>query len=291
MDAYEQSKRDLIRSLLPFQQRLKNLPIIIFYKYLYENDKSLLVRGLIVNYILPMILEILPFWWVSSRKLGNRLRKTRIKLNHNMVTGKEFRGSVVLEFLVLTIFHALLDTLKRHLKNRVALENRFLIRRLVFERLLYSEMGAFEKLSSLDIEYRISADISQTLNFFTFTLPQIMGSLYAFVREGFELWYSRKNVDPLALAHPIVVGIVRKIMGYIKYHFVEKKERDVIHKTRTKMSRLVTNALDGLADIQVNNLQQQQLELLDKMIKMELNNSLGFKSMVAKTWNLFSHRN
>ena len=42
-----------------------------------------------------------------------------------------------------------------------AIENRLLIRRLVFERLLYSEMGEFEKLRTLDIEYRISADISQ----------------------------------------------------------------------------------------------------------------------------------
>lgn len=45
-----------------------------------------------------------------------------------------------------------------------AIENRLLIRRLVFERLLYSEMGEFEKLRTLDIEYRISADISQVLS-------------------------------------------------------------------------------------------------------------------------------
>jgi hypothetical protein len=48
-----------------------------------------------------------------------------------------------------------------------AIENRLLIRRLVFERLLYSEMGEFEKLRTLDIEYRISADISQACFPFT----------------------------------------------------------------------------------------------------------------------------
>jgi hypothetical protein len=37
----------------------------------------------------------------------------------------------------------------------------------VFERLLYSEMGEFEKLRTLDIEYRISADISQACFPFT----------------------------------------------------------------------------------------------------------------------------
>jgi hypothetical protein len=117
--------------------------------------------------------------------------------------------------------------------------------------------------------------IAQTLSFFSFTLPQIVGSVYALMREGFELYKHRQHVDPLALAHPVligtaplsssrhaytsqcadrvcrIVGVVRKLMGYFKYHFIEKRQRDVIQKTRNKMSRLVSNALDGLADIQV----------------------------------------
>lgn len=130
------------------------------------------------------------------------------------------------------------------------------------------------------------------------------------MREGFELYKHRRHVDPLALAHPVLIGIaipahvhvyanadsmhaglVRKLMGYFKYHFIEKKQRDVIQKTRNKMSRLVANALDGLADIQVNNLQKHQLHLLDQMIRTELANSLGFKTLVARTWQQFSNRN
>jgi len=68
----------------PVARRVGSLPIVIFYRYLYANNKPLLAQGIIANYLLPMVLEILPFWWLSSRKLGNRLRKTRIKLNHNM---------------------------------------------------------------------------------------------------------------------------------------------------------------------------------------------------------------
>jgi len=176
--------------------------------------------------------------------------------------------------------------------NRLNIENRLLIRRLVFERLLYSEINAFEQLhNTLDIEYRISADISQTLNFFSFTIPQMISSVYALAREGIELYQMKHLVDPLALLHPILVAIFRKCVSSVKYHFIVKKERDVIHKTRAKMSRLVSNALDGLSDIQVNNLQQMQLVELDKMIGEELEHSLGFKSLVARTWNLFSNRN
>ena len=44
------------------KHRLDELPIVIFYKYLYETNKPLLFRGIFVNYVLPLILEILPFW-------------------------------------------------------------------------------------------------------------------------------------------------------------------------------------------------------------------------------------
>lgn len=39
-----------------------------------------------------------------------------------------------------------------------------------------------------------------------------------------------------------------------------------MHAHSTIMSRMVCNALEGLPDIQVNNLQQAQLALLDQMI-------------------------
>lgn len=39
-----------------------------------------------------------------------------------------------------------------------------------------------------------------------------------------------------------------------------------MHAHSATMSKMVCNALEGLADIQVNNLQQAQLALLDQMI-------------------------
>ncbi len=62
--------------------------------------------------------------------------------------------------------------------SRKAIENRLLIRRLVFERLLYSEIGEFEKLRTLDIEYRISADISQVLFINLFSSCSLLWAIY-----------------------------------------------------------------------------------------------------------------
>lgn len=58
------------------------MPIVVFYKYMWANNKTLLAKTLIVNYAFQLVLEVLP-WWASRRKVGNKLRSSRIKLNYS----------------------------------------------------------------------------------------------------------------------------------------------------------------------------------------------------------------
>jgi hypothetical protein len=55
-----------------------------------------------------------------------------------------------------------------------------------------------------------------------------------------------------------VVVIARYIHTFVK--------GELMGYHSTMMSRMVCNALEGLADIQVNNLQKAQILLLDQMI-------------------------
>jgi hypothetical protein len=100
------------------QTKIKALPITIFYKYLWEKNRRLLAKTLVVSYVLPIILEILP-WYASRRKIGNYLRARRVKINHNMVTGQPFVTRLIVEYLALTVLHAILDTINRHIMNRL----------------------------------------------------------------------------------------------------------------------------------------------------------------------------
>lgn len=102
------------------QSKLKGLPITIFYKYLWEKNRRLLAKTLVVSYVLPIILEILP-WYASRRKIGNYLRARRVKINHNMVTGQPFIIRLIIEYLALTVLHAILDTINRHIMNRLVI--------------------------------------------------------------------------------------------------------------------------------------------------------------------------
>ena len=45
---------------------LPHLPITQFYMYMWENDKMLLLKSLLVNYMLPLVLELLPYVFLPS---------------------------------------------------------------------------------------------------------------------------------------------------------------------------------------------------------------------------------
>eukprot|EP01113_Clastostelium_recurvatum_P036157 TRINITY_DN5120_c0_g1_i4.p1 TRINITY_DN5120_c0_g1~~TRINITY_DN5120_c0_g1_i4.p1 ORF type:complete len:984 (+),score=190.33 TRINITY_DN5120_c0_g1_i4:65-3016(+) len=307
-----------IRALIiSIYTRANNLPITIFYKYLWVNNKRLLVKSLAVYYILPILLEMLP-WWASRRKIGNFLRESKVKLNHNMVTGRSLNIQLIRNYLLLTLVHSIIDTVTRHINARLAAQNKLVVRRLVMERLLYSELPAFEKLTTrgrsiaaTDLEVRISSSIHHTLNFFNDNLPTIGASLYALLSEGSALVKAQRErrrravlglgilgadtallpiIDPLLIVHPIVTGLIKKISAILRSGIIDSKQKEFMSQQNTTMSRMVSNTLDGLADIQANNLQPVQLSLLDRMIADELVHSQGVASLVSRTWASLTNR-
>jgi len=52
-----QSKTDAILSTY---EELPGLPITQFYKYLLKNNRELLLKSFLINYVLPFGLELLP---------------------------------------------------------------------------------------------------------------------------------------------------------------------------------------------------------------------------------------
>lgn len=278
-----------------------SLPSSLFFRYLWKRNKRLLFQLFLVNYILPFILEMLPVWWTSRRKIGNRLRSVRIKINHLMVTNREFSSDLISEFFMLTIYHSVLESIFKFLKNKTSIESNLIIRRLLLHRLLYCEMeGMSRKNVAEDLEARLSTDISLTLSFFNYTLPSTIASIYALIREGWDLWGVRQKVDPLALLHPLGVSILRYILNWIKFWFENRKSRaatpvitnadnnEVVlsHKTKTgNLEFFVNNMMDGLREIQIQNAQIQQLNLLDRMIDVEVENSNDVNSLWTNMWN------
>lgn len=274
---------------IPLHRRIANIPLFIFYRYLWRRDKPLLLATFFVNYFLPIILELLP-WYFSKRKLYNHIRGARINIQHNMATGGEFSAPLVVNFAATTLWHALMDAFLRQLNTRVQLANRFVVRRMVMERLLYSEIGAFDRLRTSDLETRISADISQTMSLFNYTIPAMFGAAYSLYRESQDLYANRAHVDPLAVLRPTLFGLGGRLLSWSKYYLFDRQQDYAMRTNESNMTRFVSNALEGLSEIQINNLQASQLDLLGRMVSDEMG-LYGWGAVFTQTWNAISNRN
>lgn len=258
--------------------RKHKLPIVVFYRYMWEKNKPLLFRTIFFNYVLQFVLELLP-WWASRRKVGNKLRTSRIKLNHNMVTGRDFQWKLMRDFITKTVLFALLESLNRYVKSRVSLENKFEIRRLVLERILYSEIDELDKITrsySGSLEDKVARDITSTLNFINKYLPSLVSGLFAFLVEGSELWKKRKSINTLSFIYPIFISVIQRSITWLQDIYFRKAQKKISKANIDKLDMAMTEALSGIIDIQTNNLQPQQLDAFDTVTAQEVRNKEGF---------------
>lgn len=269
---------EFIKKCRIWYNKKHKLPIIVFYRYMWEKNKQLLFRTIFFNYVLQFILEFLP-WWASRRKIGNKLRTSRIKLNHNMVTGRDFQWKLMRDFIIKTVLFATTESLNRYMKNRVSLENKFEIRRLVLERILYAEIEELDKITksySGSLEDKVARDITSTLNFINKYLPSLVSGLYAFLVEGSELWKKRKSIHTLSFAYPILISAIQRGITWVQDRYFRKTQKKLSKSNMEKLDLAMTEALTGIIDIQTNNLQNQQLNVFDTVAAMEVRNKEGF---------------
>eukprot|EP01132_Coremiostelium_polycephalum_P002872 gene2872-3569_t len=275
-------------------QLINGMPIAVFYRYLWLRNKRLLFKTVAVHYLVPILIELLP-WYASKRKIGNFLRSARVEITHRMSTNSTYSHSMIIKYVILTIYYAILDNINHHLIHIVAMENQLLIRRLVMEKLLYSEIGAFDfmrkkNIGPAELEAKISSSINSTISFFTYTVPDFFACMYAFVIEGSELFTKRKIIDPLIVLHPILIAIYQKVSQKLRENLVEGNELKFKDTYHSAMSKMVSNTVDGLSDIQINNLQETQLSLFDSLIEKEMSNTHSFSTLVSRIWRSIHNR-
>jgi ABC-type multidrug transport system fused ATPase/permease subunit len=203
----------------------------------------------------------------------------------DMVTGRDFSWKLTRDFVVKTFLFAILDSLNRYMKNRVALENKFEIRRLVLEKVLFAEVGELELIKSADLEHKVMSDISSTLNFVNSYLPSLVSGIYTFLVEGSSLILRRKAIDPLALAYPIVITILVRFISWAQYKYYTKPQKKISKANQNKLDDAMAVALDGIIDIQTNNLQQTHLFAFDRVATEEIGNKEGVTNFMMKSFS------
>jgi hypothetical protein len=84
-NVYKRLPRPLRRLGYKAYRAVARLPIANFYAYMAKADRPLLMATLFVNYGLPLLLEMTP-WYLSRRLLSKHLRDTRNAIQHSLLT-------------------------------------------------------------------------------------------------------------------------------------------------------------------------------------------------------------
>jgi len=204
----------------------------------------------------------------------------------------------VLAFAGMSIAYAVINTLEQHLRARVDAECRLVIRRMVIERVLYSEMGALQRRYFIAfneevrpdiLENRMMQDISDTLNLVNFLIPNIIRGTYAFVQAARDV-LKQDRLDILLLLRPTVIGILHELFVQIRQRFVSEPQLVALQTTEIAMNRVVGGIIEGLPDVQCNNMQEYQLKKLDKIIAQDVSTSQGVLTAATRIWTAISSR-
>ena len=100
-----------------------------------------------------------------------------------------------------------------------------MIKRLVLERILYSELGSLqerymsifgEEVRTEQLESHVFNDINETLNLFNTTIPSMMRGAYTLALSAHELYQNKDAFDVLAIVRPSVVGLVSEGVNWMR---------------------------------------------------------------------------
>jgi len=223
----------------------------------------------------------------------SRLRKTKNRLTHKMIHARPLMPELLWGYCGLTVLYALLNTLDFQIKTRLAQQDKIIIKRMVLDRVLHSEIGELERLTDAaghQLEQKIVNDISQTMQLVTFTLPTTAGAIYTFTREVKDLYGIRARLDKYVLLRPLLVGGFTQLVDSIKYRAWDKKEKKALKENNKDVAQLFTGIVEGLHEIQVNSIQQSQLDAHDQLSSIELESTHGVSTYVGKVWNTLTSR-
>jgi len=199
----------------------------------------------------------------------------------------------------MTVLYSILFNLLEILRARAHLGSQLMTRRLVMEKILFSEIGAVERryeevfgeaVRPEDMESHVFQDVHDTVIFFEVTIPSIIRGVAELMRECYELWIQREKIDVLALARPFIVNTVLEAVNLARWHYIEEKQEIVRLRNRLRMIKAISNMCEGLSDVQVNNMQNYQLKVLDGLIQREVEGRQGVSKYLSMVYETIDNR-
>jgi ABC-type multidrug transport system fused ATPase/permease subunit len=153
----------------------------------------------------------------------------------------------------------------------------------------YVEMFG-EEIRAEQLEAVVFNDINETLNLFNQIIPSIIRGSYTFIAQCTQLWAIRDSIDILAIVRPTLLGLIGESINLSRERLILDQQSLELQRNQSAMSRVVSNIVDGLAEIQCYNSQSYQLQRLDSISQDEINSKQGLLTAVNSIYRTISNR-
>ena len=275
--------------------------MVEFYLYLYHTSPFLFFSTLFTNWLLPIVLEALP-WYLSRRALSKLLRDSRNAIQHRLISADPFPPSSLVAFAAMSLMYSLLHTVEELLRSRLLLLNRLVIRRLVMERILYSEVGSLQLryaaviggekavVRTEQLEVLVFNDINETLQLFNSTIPHLFRSTYTLLLSTSDLWQQRSAIDVLSILRPSIVGFSSELLNLLRDRLVLDPQSVALQRVANEQSTFIANLVDGLSEVQVNNMQQWAMDRLQRLSEEEVKGKQGWATLMGSVYRVAQGR-
>lgn len=114
--------------------------------------------------------------------------------------------------------------------------------------------------------------------------------MYTTVTEARDLFARRGQIDWLAVTRPFASILIWKIVDWLRREVVGHNLKHTFMISGPEVQSLFANVIDGLTDVQLNNLQQAQLDYYDNIVAREFNLLESVRFFTMRIYNGFTNR-
>ncbi len=238
--------------------KVYNLPFTGIIRYVYNRDPRLLCTVVGLNFIVPPAMELFAPWYLVPNKLLSEYMELQSDIRTHLGHSDPTSVGLLLMYKVVGVclWYTALKSLDRYVLGKLDLRLRMLMRRLVMEKIIYSEMGsvekAYEKKLGIKVEPRVLErqlikDLNDTMGVIFVKLPNTFTISSRLANHLYALYMKREQLNWILISYPFLYHFLREVVGAVTTWELSEKLDDESHKARRAMGKLISNTVAGLS--------------------------------------------
>ena len=189
-----------------------DLPFTSIVRYVYKKEPIILFTVITSNWIIPPTIELFAPWWLVPHSILSEYLTLQQDLNNqlNVIDLTSISMHVIYKIVGLTLYYSSLRTCLRYANGRINLRLRMLMRRLIMEKIVYSEIGALQNAYSSTLGYpidprqlerQIMRDLNSSINVIFEQIPNTFTHSSRLCRNAYSLYNKRDKLDYILIVY------------------------------------------------------------------------------------------